>query len=118
LYPIGHGHSYASFAYSNFQISSRVSPRHIAYTVSVDVKNTAAVFGHEVVQLYVKLPKPTCQPQGCSKELSDFDRNRLIPGETRTVRFNVYKESTTLQRAGVDRAPGRGQGLRWPPPPM
>ncbi|KAJ1544068.1 hypothetical protein HK405_008900, partial [Cladochytrium tenue] len=86
VYAFGHGLSYTSFAYSNLRVES-AGPH--AYSVTVDVTNTGQHFGHEVVQLYVKLPSSTCQPPGCSKELRNFERIPLGPSQSRTVSFRL-----------------------------
>jgi beta-glucosidase len=56
-------------------------------TVSVDVKNTGARSGKEVVQLYVSdLYREVSPP---NRELKDFAKIELQPGETRTVSFTL-----------------------------
>jgi beta-glucosidase len=83
LYPFGFGLSYTTFAYSHL----RLSADHLApggeITVSVDVTNTGARAGDEVVQLYVKhLHSTVARPK---KELKGFKRITLQPGETQIV---------------------------------
>jgi beta-glucosidase len=79
-YPFGFGLSYTDFAYANATVKEQKG----VYTVTVDVKNTGAAAGKEVVQLYISapagsLPKP-------SKELKAFAKTKnLNPGETQTV---------------------------------
>lgn len=51
-FPFGYGLSYTTFAYSNFSVKS-VGDH---YEVSVTVKNTGAVKGKEVVQVYLQKP--------------------------------------------------------------
>ena len=53
LYPFGFGLSYTTFAYSNLKLDAPQLKLGAAATVSVDVTNTGAVAGDEVVQLYV-----------------------------------------------------------------
>jgi beta-glucosidase len=55
--------------------------------VSVDVKNSGAVAGDEVVQLYVhQRGGSDSRPR---RELKGFARVTLAPGETRTVAFEL-----------------------------
>jgi beta-glucosidase len=87
LYPFGWGLSYSAFQYANL----RVSPASIApggqATVSVDLRNTGAVRGDEVVQLYIRdevssVTRPV-------EELRGFRRVSLGPGEKKTIEFTL-----------------------------
>jgi beta-glucosidase len=85
LFPFGHGLSYTTFEYSN----PKVTPGRVAggarATVGVTVKNTGARAGEEVVQLYVTRP-----PGGDGrplKELRDFRRVSLAPGQSQRIEF-------------------------------
>ena len=52
-FPFGYGLSYTSFAYSNPRLSAATFDDVDGLTVSVDVTNTGAVAGKEIVQVYV-----------------------------------------------------------------
>lgn len=88
LYPFGHGLSYTTFDYANLRISAaEISPDDV-FEVSVDITNTGARAGDEVVQLYVRdLVASVTRPV---KELKAFKRLTIIPGETRTVTFTLH----------------------------
>ena len=83
LYPFGFGLSYTSFSISNLRLSAAQIKVGAALTVTVDVTNTGAVAGDEVVQVYIH------QRAGSDsrplRELKGFERVTLQPGETRTV---------------------------------
>jgi beta-glucosidase len=83
LYPFGYGLSYTTFAYSHLKTSSPTLNRNSSLTVSVDVKNTGARSGDEVVQLYVKHLNSTV-PRSV-EELKGFKRVTLQAGEQKTV---------------------------------
>ena len=86
-YPFGHGLSYTTFAYANLRTSpAKVAPGG-AVDVSVDVTNTGARAGDEVVQLYVRYPESKVErPQ---KQLRGFARITLAPGEAKTVTLRL-----------------------------
>lgn len=86
-YPFGFGLSYTTFEYSGLRLSADAMTRTGSLTVSVDVKNTGARSGKEVVQLYVSdLYREVSPP---NRELKDFAKIELQPGETRTVSFTL-----------------------------
>jgi len=79
----GHGLSYTGFDYSNLRVERSVDELH----VQVDVKNVGQRPGREVVQVYVRaLQSAVEQPD---KELRDFAKLQLEPGETQTARFQL-----------------------------
>lgn len=84
----GYGMSYTTFEYGEPTISASAITEGDPLTVSVDVKNTGGVAGAEIVQLYVgqdvckNAPRPV-------KELKDFAKVWLEPGETKTVSFEL-----------------------------
>jgi len=85
LYPFGYGLGYTTFGYTRLRTSADTLRRGDTVTVAVDVTNTGARAGDEVVQLYVrypdsKLPRPI-------RDLRGFRRISLLPHQTRTVRF-------------------------------
>ncbi len=82
LYPFGYGLSYTTFKYSNLKTSSPTLAKDGGINVSVDVQNTGARAGEEVVQLYVRHEKSTLEHP--AQELRGFKRLALAPGETKT----------------------------------
>ena len=91
LFPFGHGLSYTTFAYDHLRLNSdRFSPGD-EIVVSVDVTNTGARMGQEVVQVYVRdvearLARPL-------QELKAFAKVALEPGETKTVTLHLNRQS-------------------------
>ncbi len=82
LYAFGHGLSYTTFTYRNLRVSGAPSASKPA-TVSVDITNSGARAGDEVVQMYVRYPTPTVARS--LRELRGFQRISLKPGETKHV---------------------------------
>lgn len=90
LYPFGYGLSYTTFEYSNPVLSKSSIKKDESLTVTVDVKNSGKVEGKEVVQLYIRdLVGSVTRPV---KELKDFIKISLKPGETRKVTFTITPE--------------------------
>lgn len=87
LFPFGFGLSYTTFEYSNLKISQPQIRPHGRTEVSVTVTNTGKVAGDEIVQLYIHdLVSSVTRPV---KELKDFKRIALAPGESKTVSFVI-----------------------------
>ncbi len=82
-FPFGYGLSYTQFAYSNLKLSANRFNDVDGLAVSVDVTNTGALAGKEIVQVYVH----DCQSRLVRphKELKGFAKVDLQPGETKTV---------------------------------
>ncbi len=94
LYPFGYGLSYTSFSYQKLRVTpTRIHPNQNV-TVSVELRNSGALAGDEVVQLYVSdlessLPRPI-------KSLRGFQRVHLQAGEKRTVTFTLTPRDLAL----------------------
>ncbi len=98
LYHFGFGLSYTQFEYSNLFVSPKTISVNGTADVSIDVRNSGAVEGDEIVQLYIHdiISLPT-RPV---KELKDFTRINLKPGETKTVKFILTPDK--LAAIGLD----------------
>jgi beta-glucosidase len=90
LYPFGYGLSYTTFEYSGLKTSADRIAHDGQVGVSVEVKNTGARAGDEVVQLYVS--HVGSKVDRASEELKGFRRVTLAPGKKTTVQF-VLKAS-------------------------
>jgi beta-glucosidase len=86
-FAFGYGGSYTTFALGNLRIAKSTLAPDGTLEVSVDVTNTGAVAGDEVVQLYVAYPGSAVARD--VKNLHAFQRVSLAPGETRTVPLRV-----------------------------
>ncbi|HEY5793056.1 MAG TPA: fibronectin type III-like domain-contianing protein, partial [Chthoniobacterales bacterium] len=83
LFPFGYGLSYTTFDFKNLKLSSPSLDPKGRVQISVDVTNTGKRAGAEVVQLYVRDPKPAVEK--AVRELKGFAKVALQPGETKTV---------------------------------
>lgn len=87
LYPFGFGLSYTAFEYDAPEVSSdRISATE-PVKISLDVTNTGTRAGVEIVQLYIhdcfaSIARPV-------KELKNYQRVTLQPGETKKVEFTL-----------------------------
>ncbi len=88
LYPFGHGLSYTTFGYSALRLGSTSLAQAGSVAASVDVSNTGARGGDEVVQLYAGYPADAGLVRP-AKRLIGFRRVTLTAGERQTVTFNV-----------------------------
>lgn len=86
LFPFGHGLSYTSFDIGNLQVADHGA----TITVKVDVKNTGAVEGAQVVQVYVSQRNPSINRP--PKELKGFAKVQLKPGEAKQATVEVPKK--------------------------
>lgn len=91
LYPFGHGLSYTSFAYSNPQLKQDAK---FPIVVSIDITNTGTVKGDEVAQLY--LTDKVSSVTTYEMQLRGFERLSLLPGETKTVRYELQYDDLAL----------------------
>ncbi len=107
LFPFGFGLSYTSFTLSAPRLSAtRIAPAG-EVTVEVDVTNTGRRTGDEVVQLYIRdQVSSVARPV---KELKDFARVTLAPGERRTVRFTLTPEAFRMWDADMREVVEPGQ---------
>ena len=83
VYPFGYGLSYTTFSYSDLQVKSSGDAVQLAVTVT----NSGAREGEEIVQCYVqdkvaKRARPV-------KQLKDYQKVLLQPGESVTVEFEL-----------------------------
>jgi beta-glucosidase len=87
LYPFGFGLSYTTFSVTNLQLSKQSVKKNGSVTATVDVTNTGARKGDDVVQLYIHDPVASIsQPV---RRLRGFQRVTLAPGATQTVSFTL-----------------------------
>lgn len=87
-FPFGHGLSYTQFEYSDLIIEPKASgDEKQVVNVSLSVKNTGAVKGAEIIQLYVgKKESMVVRPE---KALQDFCKVSLLPGEKKQIHFKL-----------------------------
>ncbi|HVO73759.1 MAG TPA: glycoside hydrolase family 3 N-terminal domain-containing protein, partial [Ignavibacteriaceae bacterium] len=97
IYPkfeFGFGLSYTSFEYSNLRLSSKQMYPDGRIEVSATISNTGKFAGEEIVQLYLHdLVGSVARPV---KELKDFTKIKLNPGESKTVNFLIDKEKLSF----------------------
>jgi len=89
IFPFGHGLSYSTFAYSNLILPCQTATKGAVFEVTVDVQNTSAVDGDEIVMLFVQGPP---RPAGMTgdrsvKELKSFARVSVKAGQTVTAQL-------------------------------
>lgn len=90
LYGFGFGLSYTTFAYSNLKIGPANAKAGESVTVEGDVKNTGAMAGDEVVELYLTQPKAFETPL---RVLAGFRRVHLGRGESAHVSITIDPRS-------------------------
>jgi beta-glucosidase len=87
LYPFGYGLSYTTFQYGPLKVTADAMGKDGEVTCSVNVTNTGARDGDEVVQLYVRhLGSKVERPL---KELKGFERVRIPKGQMVPVTFKL-----------------------------
>lgn len=92
-FPFGYGLSYTTFEYSDLKVS--VDEENDKLSASVVVKNTGALDGAEVVQLYISQKEPTVDRP--IKELKGFEKTSIKAGKSSTVKFELsLKDSASF----------------------
>ncbi len=94
LYPYGYGLSYTTFEYSNLEVSPEKENAQGDVQVTVDVTNTGAREGDDVVQLYLKDEVSSVTPY--EYDFRGFERVNLKPGEKKTVQFTLHPDDLAL----------------------
>ncbi|MFA6450512.1 MAG: glycoside hydrolase family 3 C-terminal domain-containing protein [bacterium] len=95
VFPFGFGLSYTDFKYSDLKISpEKMGADGKKITVSLNVKNTGARAGKEVVQLYVSdikssAPRPI-------RELKGIRKIYIEPGESKNVTFDLDQSALSF----------------------
>ncbi|MDR1714388.1 MAG: glycoside hydrolase family 3 C-terminal domain-containing protein [Prevotella sp.] len=82
-WPFGYGLSYTTFEYSNFQTNVTSFTAENELHFSIDVTNSGARAGKEVVMLFSRDLVASLTPE--SRRLRAFKKIELQPGETKTV---------------------------------
>jgi beta-glucosidase len=111
LFPYGFGLSYSSFSYSDFKMSQTTIGFGEDMTVSATVTNDGDVSADEIAFLFVRdlvgsLTRPV-------KELKDFERVTLSPGESKTVSFVVNSEKLKFWTKNKEFAAEAGKFHVW-----
>lgn len=100
-FPFGYGLHYTTFDYSNLQLKEKEIPNGTSLVASVDVTNTGAMAGKEIVELYIRkvVDERFGEKPGNNKpfrQLKGFEKVELQPGETKTVTIEVPLRDVTF----------------------
>ena len=87
LSPFGYGLSYTTYDYSDLKLSASEIAKDGTVNATVKLTNTGSREGTEIVQLYIRdrfssATRPV-------KELKDFARVTLKPGESQEITFKI-----------------------------
>ena len=95
-YPFGYGLSYTTFEMSKPVVKAKGN----SVAVTITVKNTGAVSGKEVAQVYVQAPKGKLEKP--AQELKAFAKTReLKPGESQTLTMTIpVRDLASFDEAG------------------
>jgi len=91
LFEFGFGLSYSDFLYSDMMVNQNSATDLDEITVQVKVKNISDIAGSEIVQLYVHDQQTKVQRP--EKELKEFGKVLLEPGEEKTIHFRLDRHS-------------------------
>ncbi|HMM03940.1 MULTISPECIES: glycoside hydrolase family 3 N-terminal domain-containing protein [unclassified Dysgonomonas] len=97
-WPFGYGLSYTTFEYSNFQTNVTSFTAENELHFSIDVTNSGARAGKEVVMLFSRDLVASLTPE--SRRLRAFKKVELQPGETKTVTMLI--KGSDLAFVGAD----------------
>ncbi|MBS4057288.1 MAG: glycoside hydrolase family 3 C-terminal domain-containing protein [Bacteroidales bacterium] len=86
-YPFGYGLSYAQFEYSGLKTDKTNYLPGETIKVEVSIRNTSAIAGKEVIQLYISDKVASVTPS--VKRLRAFNKTMLLPGENKLITFEV-----------------------------
>ena len=90
LYPFGYGLSYTTFEVSDIQLNQTWMDTSGQIEAEVTVKNTGNCTGTETLQLYIHdIVASVVRPV---KELKDFKKVTLLPGEEKKVVFTITEQ--------------------------
>ena len=100
LYPFGYGLSYTTFTYDKVVLSDTlVTGSNKTLKTNVKVTNTGKYAGEETVQLY--LNDPVASVTRPVKELKNFKKIFLQPGETKEVSFDITTEDLKFYNSNL-----------------
>ena len=99
LFPFGFGLSYTTFALAHLAAPTETDVSR-PVRVSVDVTNTGARDGAEVVQAYVAAPTSAGEPP---RQLKGFVKVTLKPGETRRVELVLDPRAFSIWNPHLER---------------
>lgn len=106
MYPFGFGLSYTSFEYGQAKLSSTSAKPGRKLTLTVPVKNSGAVDGEEVVQVYVRSLDRADAPL---KSLKAFKKVRIAAGKTVKVKLVLDDEAFFFYDGEDGLAPSLGK---------
>ncbi|MFA9392519.1 MAG: glycoside hydrolase family 3 N-terminal domain-containing protein [Prolixibacteraceae bacterium] len=107
LFPFGYGLSYTSFEIENVRLEKETIGTDESVKVFADLTNTGKIKGDEVVQMYIRdelsnVTRPV-------KELKDFKRVTLEPGETKTITLEITPDKLKYWDINMEYVVDRGE---------
>lgn len=96
-YPFGFGMSYTTFEYSDIKVTTK---DNMSASVSFKITNTGDVAGKEACQIYVApMESSVLRPE---KELKEFAKVALNPGETKEVKFELDTRAFSYYNTNIN----------------
>jgi beta-glucosidase len=101
LFPFGYGLSYTTFTYDDIVLSdSIIVGEKSILKANIRIANTGEVAGEETVQLYIADPVATITRP--VKELKNFQKLYLKPGENKEVSFEITVDDLKFYNSNLD----------------